>query len=299
MSGDTSTCGVHLDGAAQLISHMKSYKSEYSAKARSLHRIYCYVRLIYESTAPRPTSPGLQIHRTLHLQSMDLTPDSPFLSLRERNKLPDRDLDLSSYECVYGIPQSLLAFMKRSIQMIDQVSEARKKSGTTSIPDSIAGQCDQLENELLDWDVNDYLPAADSDNDVNANIIRFQTLAFHNALIIYLSQHIRLLNHRYFHPYIQAVIQNIEEIEKIKTRKHVFGAPLYWPVFIAASEAYDKRLQERFRRWYGEVERYGIEAVKTGVQVIYQVWDEGPLPNRTTCAWRNITQRAGITLMLT
>jgi arginine metabolism regulation protein II len=193
--------------------------------------------------------------------------------------------------------------MKRSIQLIDQVSEARRKTSTASIPDSIAQQCDHLENELLDWDVNDYLPLPDSSSEsqinANTNIIRFQTLAFYNALIIHLSQHIRLLNHRFLHPYIEAVIHNIEEIEKMKTRKQMIGAPVYWPVFIAASEAYDKRLQERFRRWYDEVERYGIEAVKTGVQVIYQVWDEGPQANRTTCAWRNITQKARITLMLT
>lgn len=241
------------------------------------------------------------MHRTANLQSMDLAPESPFLSPRGRNGLAENKLDLTSYECVYGIPQSLLAFMQRTIQIIDQVSEVRGTSGSASLPDPIASQCDQLENELLDWDVIDHLPAAEPDHDVNANIIRYQTLAFHNALIIYLSQHIRLLNHRYCHPYIQAVIQNIEEIEKIKARKHIFGAPLYWPAFIAASEAYDKCLQERFRRWYAEVERYGIEAVKTGVQVIYQVWDEGPVPvaDRTTCAWRSITQRAGITLMLT
>lgn len=86
--------------------------------------------------------------------------------------------------------------MKRSIQIIDQVSEARRKSGGTSIPDSISSQCDQFKIGLLHWDVDDYLPAADADNDVNANIIRFQTLAFHNALITYLSQHVRLPKHR-------------------------------------------------------------------------------------------------------
>jgi arginine metabolism regulation protein II len=298
MSGDTSTCGVHLDGAAQLISHMRSYKAVYSAKARSLHRIYYYVRLIYESTAPRPSSPALQIHRSLHLQSMNITSDNPFLSLRERNEPPQDTFDLSSYECVYGIPLSLLAFMKRCIQIIDQVTEARLKSGTSAISDPLAEQCNILESELLDWVVSDHLPDAEPD-DVNLNIIRHQTCAFHNALIVYFSQHVRLLNHRYLQSYTQAVIENVEAIEEIKNNLQILAAPLYWPVFIAASETFDKRLQERFRSWYDNVERYGIEAVRTGVGVIYRVWDDGPVANRTMCAWRRIVEEAGITLMLT
>jgi arginine metabolism regulation protein II len=305
MSGDTSTCGVHLDGIAQLISHMRNFKLEYSRKARALHRIYCYVRLIYESTAPWPTSPGLQIQRTLHLQSMDLTPKSPFISPVEEQKkrAAERDSpDLCSYECIYGIPQPLLAFMKRSVLIVDQVCEARRESGTTLIPDSIAAEAEQLECELLGWNIDDCLAAAGpegEEEDVNTAIVRRQTLAFHNALIIYLSQHVRLLNHHYIQPYIQGVIQNIEEIEEIKTREGILAAPLYWPVFIAASEAYDKRFQERFRKWYGQTERYGIEAVRTGVQVIHQVWEQGPVVNRTVCAWRTITQKMGVTLILT
>lgn len=51
MSGDTSTCSVHLDGAERLINHMEARKSTFSRKAQSLHRIYLYLRVIYESTA--------------------------------------------------------------------------------------------------------------------------------------------------------------------------------------------------------------------------------------------------------
>jgi hypothetical protein len=58
MSGDTHTCGVHLDGAGQLISFLWNKKKSLSDKTRSLYSIYCYLRVIYESTlVQRPNEP--------------------------------------------------------------------------------------------------------------------------------------------------------------------------------------------------------------------------------------------------
>ncbi|KAJ5272982.1 hypothetical protein N7478_008107 [Penicillium angulare] len=84
MSGDTSTCSVHLDGAEKLISHMNIQKSIFSRRTKSLHRIYLHLRVVYESTAVRTTrigvsrfSPSLGYRKTFGPQPVVRSPHFP------------------------------------------------------------------------------------------------------------------------------------------------------------------------------------------------------------------------------
>ncbi|KAH8729870.1 fungal-specific transcription factor domain-containing protein [Ilyonectria robusta] len=310
MSGDLDTCGVHLDGAWRLMTHARNWKSKYSTKARALHRIYFYLRTIYESTALG----GDQAERPCLENS---SPESPPAQIATKDTvalppaddgcptihaiIPDSMARMATYESIYGVPQKLLVLLTRAVHLIGQVNEARNRDRTTLIPDHLSSQCDELEICIMDRQIEDelerWLPDGQS---VNSDIIRHQTQAFHNAVIIYFAQHIRLLGHRYLQPYIKTVLDNIEAIERIKTETQTLAAPLYWPAFIAASEAFDLELQDRFKRWYEQVEFYGFEAVRTGIRVLTDVWKEGPgSANRRTSLWRIVAMRSGQSLMLT
>lgn len=322
MSGDTSTCGMHLDGAEQLISYMSARKSRFSNKARSLHRIYLYLRVIYESTAIRRHetdssrfSPSFGSRRTVGprpviarehilLAGDDDNQSSPSIT-KTLTPRTTTSTELSSYECIYGVPQSLLLLLKACIELIDEVDDERTKSGTLNIPDSLNRLCDNLEREILDWPLEDREPR-DSQNAAaatssSANIIYHQTRAFLNALIIYFSQSIRLLGFRYLRQYVQAVLESIEAIEDIKAETKIIAAPLFWPAFIAATEAFEPLQQERFRAWYDRVQVYGIASVRTGIQVVQEVWRSGPVNSnrQMQCSWRGIVERTGDCLMLT
>jgi arginine metabolism regulation protein II len=69
---------------------------------------------------------------------------------------------------------------------------------------------------------------------------------FGYACPTFFAQHIRRLGHRYLKPYVEDVLDRIEAVERIKTEWQVQALPLYWPAFIAASETFDLRLQDRF-----------------------------------------------------
>ncbi|PKS10639.1 hypothetical protein jhhlp_002394 [Lomentospora prolificans] len=308
MSGDTSSCGVHLDGAGQLICHMVKFKTQYSTKAKALHRIYYYLRNIYESTAVNNSGFGARYpivpkeDPTYRLNSLNISEDDDAVPGPQNR--PDSTQGMTTYEFVYGIPQDLLILLRRCIDAIDRVNEARSGKAGTHLPDDLEALCAEVEHSILDWSseaqVAQFRRSFDSDPDsVNSRIIYHQTRAFHNALIIYFSQQVRLLDHRYLRQYIEAVIGSIETIEQIKADTQTLAAPLYWPAFIGASEAFEKSLQDRFRRWYDRVEMYGIGAVRTGTRVLKEVWEVGPVPNRTTCAWRSVIQRTGDVLILT
>lgn len=315
MSGDTSTCGMHLDGAEQLISYMSARKTRFSNKARSLHRIYLYLRVIYESTAVRRHrtdssrfSPSFGSRRTVGprpviarehiLLADDDNLSSPSITKRLAPR-PATSTELSSYECIYGVPQSLLLLLKACIELIDEVDDERTKSGTLNIPEPLNRLCDDLESEILDWPLEDREPQSAATS--NANIIYHQTRAFLNALIIYFSQSIRLLGFRYLRQYVQTVLESIEAIEEIKAETKIVAAPLFWPAFIAATEAFEPLQQERFRAWYDRVQVYGIASVRTGIRVVQEVWRSGPVNSQRQmqCSWRDIVERTGDCLMLT
>ncbi|KAK7457541.1 hypothetical protein Landi51_01674 [Colletotrichum acutatum] len=312
MSGDTSTCGVHLDGAQQLIIHMGKGKPRLSSKARALHRIYYYLRVIYESTAPirsstcrfspssgkgvlnMPHSPGQQVFTNTFP-----FPDEDTISMC--SKPAQTASEMASYECIYGIPQSLLVLLQRTVDLIDRVDAARKNHGIISIPKDLDRMCDSIERDIFDWPLDLELARyRDSDIGTSFEIIYHQTHSFHNALIIYFSQNVRLLSHRYLRQYVTEILHDIEAIETIKAETKLLAAPLFWPAFMAATEAHDQHLQDRFRQWYTNVAVYGIKAVRTGTQVVYEVWKQGPSSDgRVTSQWRTVVEETGATLMLT
>lgn len=209
--------------------------------------------------------------------------------------------EVSAYECIYGIPQSLLLLLKESIEAIDEVTTHRANSEILPIPTSLNHLCDDLERKIMDWPLEErFRRYKESKNSVSATIIYHQTRAFLNALIIYFSQGVMLMSHRYLRQYVQAVLDSIEAIEQLKAETKILAAPLFWPAFMGATEAFEPRLQERFRKWYGRVEVYGIEAVRTGIQVVHEVWRQGPTTNRQEdTGWRSIVEKRGDCLMLT
>lgn len=303
MSGDTSTCGVHLDGALQLFQHMWSEKQCFSEKKKALYRIYCYLRIIWESTqvmieeaptssSPRAINSGSVFHRFEYGEHQNHSP----------GRLPGlvEIAASASFECIYGIPESLLALLERIIKTIEVVDKARMSSGSTRLPEELDLACDGLEQTILNWSLEENTePPLSSSEGANTEMIRHHTLSFHSALVIFFSQTVRLLDHRYLRQYVETVLQSIEAIEKIKADTNMLAAPLFWPAFVAASEAFDPDHQARFRKWYEEVSSYGIAAVRTGIQVIHEVWDQGPPRTRSrTCSWRRIIQCSGRNLML-
>lgn len=279
--------------------HVRKTKTQFSSKAQALHRIYVYLRLMYESTSsdnPHDTtsfSPGVNIG------IQDWTDDNAdFDEWVLSTTLQSSD---ASYERIYGIVEGLIVLMQRTIKFVRHIIHARQESGDRRLSPDLEQQCDKLEQEVMDWPLEDSLQNLRSQfQPDDFRIICYQSRAFHNALIIYFSQQVPLINHRYLRSNIEAVLESMEQIELLKSVTQSVAAPLYWPVFIAASEAFDGNLQSRFRQWYERNEKYQIGAAKTGNVVIFETWESGPTRSEhTTCVWRSVVERTGTTLLLT
>ncbi|VUC22157.1 unnamed protein product [Clonostachys rosea] len=306
MSGDTETCAMHLDGAYRLINQARSWKKKYSSKAQALHRIYFFLRTVYESTRMGSTaaqsssadSPMLDWGTSAEAISGVLPEDGSTVGRLPSDQYAN---DMCTYAHIYGVPHSLLVLLNRAVEVVRMVMEERERTGVRGLSSDLVPKCDEMELSIVEWladPIHD--PASPGKvTPTNSIIMEHMTRAFHNAIIIYFAQHVRLLKHQYLQPFIIKVIDSIEIIERIKAEAHIFAAPLYWPAFIAASEAFEPVLRERFEKWYRDVEIYGIGCIRTGTQVLSDVWEQGPCPGATlTSIWRMVLQRRGDILLL-
>ncbi|KAJ5082329.1 hypothetical protein N7532_011372, partial [Penicillium argentinense] len=304
MSGDTSCCGLHLEGASRLIMETAKWKSHYSNKAHALHRIYFFLKTIYDSTAIHTPSASTSPPQRWHAVSPSSPSDaSEFINTTEIATSPfTSSYDLKqagTYENIYAIPKTLLIFLAQTTKLINEVFDAREKSGDTQIPAPLADRCDALETSIMDWHADPTPVDVISGPVANPNIIHNMTQAFHKAIIIFFAQNIRLLGCRYLKPFVSEVMDCIEAVERIKAEWQVSASPLYWPAFIAASEAFDPLLQKRFKIWYAQVEPNAIGSMSTGIRLLQEVWAEGPSTVvHKTSLWRHLARKTDTKLML-
>ncbi|KAJ3549497.1 hypothetical protein NM208_g475 [Fusarium decemcellulare] len=146
ISGNTATCGIHLDGAYRLITQAQKWKRKYSHKAQALHRIYFYLRTIYESTVPlhlRSNRRGFSAAKpTTKIPCEE--PDVYCRSLLRdqmrgyESKLSlELDTRITNCERIYGIPHSLLFLLAQVIDLIDKIHDARDPASSSLVPDEL------------------------------------------------------------------------------------------------------------------------------------------------------------------
>jgi arginine metabolism regulation protein II len=276
-------------------------------KQRSLARLDLYV--VYTTTyAPSgAVLKYLELVPPAHRQRLSPTrasrrydPDQYPEGIFDCITSPTDPSSLASYECIYGIPECLLAMQEDATRVIVRVEEARSLSDFTSLPEELIATCDVSEQSILDCSPSGRPSStSDTDNVPNVQMIHHHSVSFHSALVIYFSQNVGQLDHRYLRPYVGTVLQSIEAIEQIKSETNILAAPLFWPTFIAATEAHQQDHQARFRAWYDQVNSYGIASVRTGTRVIYEVWKQGPARVQSARSpQRQIVALSGRDLML-
>ncbi|KAJ5096898.1 hypothetical protein N7456_007619 [Penicillium angulare] len=279
MSGDVASCSLHLKAASKLITETSKWKTNYSNKAVALHRIYFYLSTIYDSTNVRVASTSGQLPDELDMTS----PESHRFGSIEDTRIPTSPAagfydpkNVGAYESIYAIPKDLLVLLAKTTELINLITDAREESGDRQIPPALAERCDELEASIMNWQAEPQPPDISSSPIANPNIIYNMTRAFHKAIIIFFAQNVGLLGHWYLRHFVEEVINSIEAVEHIKIEWQVSASPLYWPAFIAASEAFDRGLQDRFKAWYAQVEPKAIGSINTAIRLLQDVWAEGP-----------------------
>jgi arginine metabolism regulation protein II len=294
---------MHIAGCRSLIETSKqNVKRTYSTKARALHRVFLYLWIIQESTALSfdcmKGSPDGD-------ESSHQSPESTAKWLAAQQEATP-ELEDSTCELVYGVPQDLFVLLGRTTSLVQQIRSYTTAHPNMALPVSLLGKCQTLEDEILEWPVDKILFAGSISNlDTDTRqIISHQTRSFHQAIIIFFSQHVRSIHRQHLQPYVRSVIDHLEAIEDIKRRIKLVAGPILWPGFIAASEALGKTLQGRFKKWFDLVENnYGLGNAGAPMAVINEVWErrqsaeEGVRNERSD--WREVAESKKAYLMLT
>lgn len=265
VSGDTRTCGTHLNGCESLIKARRD-DGRGSAKTKALHRIFYYLQVMQDATeltcnAFRPANN----HAGCSISDFN---DAEYLDLYEAPI--DEKLDSASYELIYGLPQSLLVLLHKVCNLLQNINS----SENAAIAPSLIQACDQLEDEILDWPVEEATARLKTTrlDEPNSLIIQHHVRAFHNAITIFFCRNIRLMNRRYLQGYVKNVISNLVEIEKIKEREMINAGPLLWPAFVAGEQALDHATREQFVHWFNVIEKHGVGTAKTTRASLEDIW---------------------------
>ncbi|KAH0173584.1 class II aldolase, partial [Aureobasidium melanogenum] len=323
-SGEAETCSLHLDGCEQIIRHVRKRKSRFSHKARALHRIYFYLRTIHDATRPWTVADASATNES---HSSSSSTDSPtaerssvtsplrnaeFATSFERGSGLWLDMtessmpDMTACEFVYGILQSALVLLRRATVALrlDYLANDCDADAADSI--EVQEICRSVELEILNWSAQTELgKKAHLFSENEFELVKRQTNAFHHALVIYFAKQYRHLPSLYLANNVLAALQDLEELEQLKTAHRIEASPIFWPAFIAACEARDKQTRQRWRTWYEKAEAYNVNhAMSSGRNFAFETWDhEGAndVANAADdrCRWRVMVESQQLCLMLT
>ncbi|KAL1619155.1 arginine metabolism regulation protein II [Neofusicoccum ribis] len=269
VSGDTRTCGIHLNGCESLIKARKRAGVKISSKTEALHRIFFYLRVMQDAT--ELTCNAFQSPDHERGERGRAGPDDFETYLEPCEQLADEGFDSASYELIYSLPQSLLVLVHKTCKLLQRMNRA----DAVTFQRLLMPACDQLEEEILDWPVEEEvakLGGARMDKG-NCVILQHHMRAFHNAAIIFFCRNIRFMDRRHLQQYVKAVIHHLDEIEKIKEKEMINAGPLLWPAFVAGEQAIDSSTRAQLVGWFNRIERHGVATAKLTRASLEETWE--------------------------
>lgn len=175
----------------------------------------------------------------------------------------------SSCRLIYGVPPKLLALLRRACRLLSQ-----KEHEITSSNLTLASE--QLEEDILEWPINDAVRHLDSWplSIGNKLILQHHMRAFHQAIIIFFCRRVQRMHRRHVQQYVKTVIHHLKEIEKIKQEQHIWAGPVLWPAFVAASEAISQDTEVEILQWFELIEKHGVWTTRRTREALQKLWKE-------------------------
>lgn len=274
VSGDTETCKIHLDGCESLIRARKRAGAKLSSKTRALHRIFFYLRVMQEAMPTAGHEPFTDtVGHPLANASDDVYPinSDELESWLDPQSFNGEGYDTSSWELIYGIPQGLIILVRKAARLLRCMRQRRE---STSLELHLDISCDDLEDEILNFPVEEAVQSLETANidQTNREILQHHIRAFHQSVVIYFSANIRQMHTRHLQQYVQTTIHHLEIIEDIKGRTGIIAQPILWPVFVAASQALDGGVRSRFLQFFKDIEIHGCGISTRAREILEDTW---------------------------
>ncbi|VUC20779.1 unnamed protein product [Clonostachys rosea] len=279
ISGDTSTSQIHL-GASETLIRARIARCGISdcGITKGLYVIFLYLRTMQEATMLLTDGPQRSIRTgSTVIKRAESREDIAELMLSQQ---PGKEFEPHSIEIIYGIPRSLLFLLRKATRLLRTIDQHEPSSQRNSISPSPHSDIGFLEDEILEWPVEEVVARMDTApvSEENRLVMQHYTRALHQAVIIFYSRKAQNVHRRHVQPYVQEVIRHLEKIEEVKERYGLRTGNIPWPAFIAGSQAMGQSTQDRFARWFDNVSSEGIWTYNKCKDALVDIWAQESTP---------------------
>ncbi|KAJ4117512.1 hypothetical protein NW768_010875 [Fusarium equiseti] len=309
---DTRWCLTEME---RLISWRGLTKPSISRRARLLHNIYAWMRIVSESlnvyrdenhaietpfTLPNTTNKSA----TVPVQSInpDITLDN-FLHLEPRKKarrdikdihLADTSQDHENmYMQIYGVPEtwlSLVSQITRLANVMDRLS-ARKKSDAEALM-ALQPRASYLENAVCLFRSRHSVESPESPTAPGGTPHMHMVRALASALVIFFYRRIRNVNPLVLQDSVNDVVNSLHAFDEALERNNLLGPGTAWPAFIAGAEARGRQRMD-IAEWLDKgFSRSGFESYRSSKEVLTEVWRRRDcadgMPSGDVCTWMEV-----------
>ncbi|KAJ5817797.1 hypothetical protein N7447_007805 [Penicillium robsamsonii] len=268
MTGEDSDFPIHLKGCRQL--QRPNVSEVVDDSSRQISSICHFLSLLARTTAHE-------------LEPRPLTTEGPFF---EEPYFYDDDTNI---QYMYGITPYLGNLLQRTCQLAEYLAFYQD----VEMPTLLLEACSSLHHEIFSWHIDfESFDLIALEDPTMLEVIRYQALAFHSAIVIFYYQAIENSNPVDLQQRVGAIWTNLSLAEDLKDA-YSYGekraAPMSWPAFIAACEATDRR---PWVEWWERVQGYSMGNFKRQWKVIQEIWSIMNL-DENVVNWRDALKQSG------
>lgn len=273
-------------------------KQKISQKARLLHHIYTWVRIVGESTYVlhdyNPSDSFIEaFHHHFRIDDV-VSQRNPRLDdfLRLQPRQSDSDLDIDEpkdnevglydihlqdsrrysetlYNQIYGIPETWLSLVSQTTRMANVLDSLRIARRTQNLSpaawETVQRRRVRLENMICSFD----LRALGKDNTPHGHMLR----ALNSALVIFFYRRIRQVHPAVLQGYVDSVITALDDFDTALAQCQHPGPGTAWPAFMAGCEAMTAARREAIMAWVRKGSaQSGFTAFTRAMEIMVEVW---------------------------
>lgn len=307
ISGCQKEARCYLIDAERLLRHRGLAKREISRRARLLHHVYTWCRIVGESTyvlhdktagsvkipsqkilAPVPstseyhsmshtTGPGSRLDDFLrvepHFADSDLDIEElkePQASLRDIHLQDARENPDTMYTQIYGISETWLSLLSQTTRLANSMDGAKvAKSNDAARDDILRRRAARLEDMVCSF-ASQFAPHSTSFHWMpNHHMHR----ALNSALVIFFYRRIRNVNSWILQSHVDDVIAALESFDQSISEKTWEGPGSPWAAFIAGCEASTPAKRERLLQWVENgAAMTGFDPYVSAKSILLELW---------------------------
>lgn len=303
MSGHQKDARCYMVDAERLLRLRGLAKRHISRRARLLHHMYTWCRIVGESTyvlheskahmnANLPPIPSSSHHTVvnaghnarlddfLRIEQSDDHENDPEdqkeldVSLHDIHLEDPRSFQDTMYLQIYGLPETWLSLLSQTTRLAN-VEELHRSSGN-QVESGIQRSLDKKASRLEDMICSFAARSAPLPNDATVNLppSLYMLRALNSGLVILFYRRVRNVNSLILQSHVDEVIDALRQFDASLAQQQFHGPGTAWPAFIAGCEASVGPRRDFLSQWLDTAFwKTGLQSYKTAQRIVSEVWN--------------------------